>query len=102
MNRCVVGLHYVVGMAFGTGSAVAHRAVDAVMGPRTVQHEVVQSGTPAVAAAAPAGSSVGGSDACGMHTVAFEKVLVIFFYAFCDQHYFLISIVSFGSHSEMH
>jgi len=27
------------GMAFGTGSAIAHRAVDAVAGPRTVVHE---------------------------------------------------------------
>lgn len=27
------------GMAFGTGSAVAHRAVDAVAGPRTMQVE---------------------------------------------------------------
>jgi hypothetical protein len=30
------------GMAFGTGSAVAHRAVDAVVGPRTVTHEHTQ------------------------------------------------------------
>ncbi|CAM6100516.1 unnamed protein product [Calypogeia fissa] len=30
------------GMAFGTGSAVAHRAVDAVVGPRTVTHEHAQ------------------------------------------------------------
>ena len=28
----------VQGMAFGTGSAVANRAVDAVMGPRQVEH----------------------------------------------------------------
>lgn len=27
------------GMAFGTGSAVAHRAVDAIAGPRTMQVE---------------------------------------------------------------
>lgn len=26
------------GMAFGTGSAVAHRAVDSIMGPRQVEH----------------------------------------------------------------
>ena len=26
-------------MAFGTGSAIAHRVVDSVMGPRVVQHE---------------------------------------------------------------
>lgn len=31
------------GMAFGTGSAVAHRAVDSVMGPRTTQVEHVNS-----------------------------------------------------------
>ena len=31
------------GMAFGGGSAVAHRAVDAVMGPRTIHHEVTQA-----------------------------------------------------------
>ncbi|KAH8931730.1 hypothetical protein BDL97_19G036800 [Sphagnum fallax] len=30
------------GVAFGTGSAVAHRAVDAVMGPRSIQHENVE------------------------------------------------------------
>jgi hypothetical protein len=30
------------GMAFGTGSAVAHRAVDSIMGLRTVQHEQMQ------------------------------------------------------------
>lgn len=61
-----------VGMMFGTGSAVAHRAVDAVMGPRTIQHETVAS----EAAAAPASSaaSMGGSDACGMHTKAFQDV----------------------------
>lgn len=33
----------VQGMAFGTGSAIAHRAMDGVMGPRTVQHEYVDS-----------------------------------------------------------
>lgn len=27
------------GLAFGTGSAVANRAVDSIMGPRTVVHE---------------------------------------------------------------
>ena len=29
------------GVAFGTGSVVAHKAVDAIMGPRTIQHETV-------------------------------------------------------------
>lgn len=59
-------------MAFGTGSAVAHRAVDAVMGPRTIQHEAVVS--EAVSGPSAATSSLGGSDACGMHTKAFQDV----------------------------
>ena len=37
----------VQGMAFGTGSAVANRAVDAIMGPRQVEH--VHSNAPAAA-----------------------------------------------------
>ncbi|XP_031114456.1 coiled-coil-helix-coiled-coil-helix domain-containing protein 10, mitochondrial-like isoform X2 [Ipomoea triloba] len=68
-----IGSTIAQGMAFGTGSAVAHRAVDAVMGPRTVQHEMV--GGPAPDAQAPTTNSVGGSDACGMHTKAFQDCL---------------------------
>ncbi|KAJ4952587.1 hypothetical protein NE237_029419 [Protea cynaroides] len=64
------------GLAFGTGSAVAHRAVDAVMGPRVIQHETVTSGAPAAAAPAPASAStmgsVGGSDACSVQSKAFQ------------------------------
>ena len=37
----------VTGMAMGTGSAVAHRAVDSMMGPRQVEH--VHTGAPAAA-----------------------------------------------------
>lgn len=62
-----------VGMAFGTGSAVAHRAVDAVMGPRTIQHETVVS--EAAATAAPTATSMGGSDACSVHSKAFQDCL---------------------------
>lgn len=54
-------------MAFGTGSAVAHRAVDSLMGPRTIQHETVPA---AAGSAAPELSK----DACGMHLDAFTKV----------------------------
>ncbi|KAJ8645560.1 hypothetical protein MRB53_007308 [Persea americana] len=61
------------GMAFGTGSAVAHRAVDAVMGPRTIQHEAVV--TEAAGAGAVPVSSVSGSDACSMHSKAFQDCL---------------------------
>lgn len=59
------------GMAFGTGSAVAHRAVDAIMGPRTIQHETVGESAAAPAAAAP---SLGGAEACGPHNKAFQDV----------------------------
>ncbi|XP_047976088.1 uncharacterized protein C6C3.02c-like [Salvia hispanica] len=65
-----IGSTIAQGMAFGTGSAMAHRAVDAVMGPRTIQHETVAS----EAAAAPA-PSMGGSDACGVHNKAFQDCL---------------------------
>ena len=51
------------GMAFGTGSAVAHRAVDSVMGPRSVEH--VHTGNEAApAAAAPAADMSSGMAKC--------------------------------------
>ncbi|KAG9440175.1 hypothetical protein H6P81_020340 [Aristolochia fimbriata] len=62
-----IGSTIAQGMAFGTGSAVAHRAVDAVMGPRTIQHETVVS---EAAAAAPANST--SMDSCGIHSKAFQ------------------------------
>lgn len=58
-----------LGMAFGTGSAVAHRAVDAVMGPRTIQHEGVET---ASASAAPAAAAF--SSSCDLHAKAFQDV----------------------------
>ena len=61
---------FLVGMAFGTGSAVAHRAVDAVMGPRTIQHETVVT---EAAASAPAPTNSAG-EACGIHSKAFQDV----------------------------
>lgn len=51
----------------GTGSAIAHRAVDSMMGPRTVVHE--QAPAPA-AAAAPAA----GGEACINHRKSFYEV----------------------------
>ncbi|XP_057973440.1 uncharacterized protein C6C3.02c-like [Malania oleifera] len=59
------------GMAFGTGSAVAHRAVDAVMGPRVIKHETVASSAPA----APTMDGLGVSDACGAQSKAFQDCL---------------------------
>lgn len=65
-----IGSTIAQGMAFGTGSAVAHRAVDAVMGPRTIQHETVVTEA-AAAVPAPTASSMGG-DACSIHSKAFQ------------------------------
>jgi hypothetical protein len=56
------------GMAFGTGSAVAHRAVDSIMGPRTVEH--VHNGAPA-AENSPMAQPVS-ADACVNQSKAFQ------------------------------
>ncbi|RLN16424.1 uncharacterized protein C6C3.02c-like [Panicum miliaceum] len=66
-----IGSTIAQGMAFGTGSAMAHRAVDAVMGPRTIQHETVVS---EAAAAAPAGPIMN-ADSCGNHSKAFQDCI---------------------------
>ncbi|PKI73493.1 hypothetical protein CRG98_006074 [Punica granatum] len=64
------------GMAFGAGSAVAHRVTDAMLGPQVVRHETVDS-TPAAAAAAPAqNKSLGASDACGGQNKALQYVTI--------------------------
>ncbi|KAJ0010453.1 hypothetical protein Pint_33468 [Pistacia integerrima] len=69
-----IGSTIAQGMAFGTGSAVAHRAVDAVMGPRTIQHETVVSEA-AAAAPSPTTNSLAGPDACGIHSKAFQDCI---------------------------
>ncbi|XWS39794.1 hypothetical protein CRYUN_Cryun18bG0085000 [Craigia yunnanensis] len=70
-----IGSTIAQGMAFGTGSAVAHRAVDAVMGPRTIQHETVVSEVAAASAQAATTNSFTGSDACNIHSKAFQDCL---------------------------
>ncbi|KAL5663320.1 hypothetical protein ACJX0J_023428, partial [Zea mays] len=55
-------------MPFGTSSAMAHRAVDAVMGLRTVRHEIVISEAAAAAPPAP----VMNANACSIHSKAFQ------------------------------
>lgn len=65
------GFCSLAGLAFGTGSAMARRAVDAVLGPRTIQLETVVS--PAPTAPPPVNASLG-SDACNMHSKAFQDV----------------------------
>ncbi|RDX91237.1 hypothetical protein CR513_26804, partial [Mucuna pruriens] len=57
------------GMAFGGGSAMAHRAVDSVLGPRTIQHETVATGPPAA-------DSFGG-EACNVHSKAFQDRILL-------------------------
>jgi hypothetical protein len=54
---------------------VAHRAVDAVMGPRTVVHE--HTGAPAPAAAAPLEAPAGGAQdgPCGAAAKAFTECM---------------------------
>ncbi|XP_072987652.1 uncharacterized protein [Typha latifolia] len=68
-----IGSTIAQGMAFGTGSAMAHRAVDSFLGPRTIQHETVVTEAPA-AGAAPM-SNVAGSDACNIHSKAFQDCI---------------------------
>lgn len=71
----------VTGMAMGTGSAIAHRAVDGMMGPRQVEH--VHTPAPAAApAAAPTtgwfGSSAPAAPAgqtCGNETQMFQDCI---------------------------
>lgn len=60
-------------MAFGTGSAMAHRAVDSLMGPRVIQHETVASPAPA-AAPAPSTTSFEGRNVCGDQSKALQDV----------------------------
>ncbi|KAH7675482.1 CHCH domain-containing protein [Dioscorea alata] len=66
-----IGSTIAQGVAFGTGSAVAHRAVDAVMGPRTIQLETAASEP---AAAAPMNNSMG-ADSCNIHSKAFQDCI---------------------------
>jgi hypothetical protein len=60
-------------MAWGTGTAIAHRAMDALMGPRVIHHETVASSAPA-AAPAPNMTVHGGSDACVGQSKALSDV----------------------------
>jgi len=66
------------GMAFGTGSAVAHRAVDAVAGPRTIHVDHGQQGEAAPAQQGWAGSSQNAApdaNACNDDLMNFQSCL---------------------------
>ena len=70
----------VQGMAFGGGSAIAHRAVDAVAGPRTVEHTHVDANGNSIDAPARAGAvsqyaadGAAADDVCGGETQQFRR-----------------------------
>jgi len=71
-----IGGAIVSGMAMGTGSAIAHRAVDAVAGPRkmVVEH-VDEKGEPVAAASASSAPMGGGAPSCGFELQAFQQCL---------------------------
>eukprot|EP00250_Pteridium_aquilinum_P015968 c22864_g1_i2 orf=587-856(+) len=62
-------------MAFGTGNAVAHRAVDAVMGPRVVQHEHTSVNVPSPT---PIASQMASTmpDSCTVQAKAFQDCIM--------------------------
>ena len=62
------------GMAFGAGSGVAHRGVDAVMGPRTMEVTHTNAGGGDGAPGAPGAAAAAGG-ACGNFTTAFMDCL---------------------------
>lgn len=69
-----------IGMAFGTGSAIARRAVDAIVGPGVIQHETVASATPVAEASDASRSGSMGRDACSLHSKAFQDVSTLLFF----------------------
>lgn len=66
-----------VGIGWGAGTAMAHRAVDAVLGPRVIKHETVASSEPAAAASAPAPNTNSmNMDACGVQSKVLSDVCI--------------------------
>lgn len=62
-------------MAFGTGSAITHRVVDSVMGPRVVQHEHTAVTNAGSATALPTTSvQTAIPDSCTSQAKAFQDV----------------------------
>nr|KJB64105.1 hypothetical protein B456_010G033300 [Gossypium raimondii] len=72
-----LGAAIVDGIGWGAGTAMAHRAVDAVLGPRVIKHEAVASSEPAAAASAPAPNTNSmNMDACGVQSKALSDVCI--------------------------
>ncbi|GMY07744.1 coiled-coil-helix-coiled-coil-helix domain-containing protein 10, mitochondrial-like [Fagus crenata] len=64
-----IGASIADGMAWGAGTSIAHRAIDAIMGPRVIKHETVESSETVAASAtaaapAPNTNNIGSSDVC--------------------------------------
>eukprot|EP00252_Welwitschia_mirabilis_P014461 TRINITY_DN31781_c0_g1_i1.p1 TRINITY_DN31781_c0_g1~~TRINITY_DN31781_c0_g1_i1.p1 ORF type:complete len:147 (-),score=36.67 TRINITY_DN31781_c0_g1_i1:121-561(-) len=70
-----IGSTIAQGMAFGTGSAVAHRAVDGVLGPRAMQHEYVSSDSSSPQSVSPSGANTNGMEACANQMKTFQDCL---------------------------
>ncbi|KAK6245792.1 hypothetical protein QUC31_000568 [Theobroma cacao] len=70
-----IGATIADGLAWGTGTAIAHRAVDSIFGPWVVKHETVASSEPAAAAPAPNMNSLANSDACDGQSKALSDCL---------------------------
>ncbi|CAN0921065.1 hypothetical protein LINGRAHAP2_LOCUS32406 [Linum grandiflorum] len=68
-----IGSSIVDGIGFGAGNAVAHRVVDAVMGPRTIRHETAVS--EATGIPAPTANSMSAPNGCNAHSKAFQDCL---------------------------
>ncbi|CAI0464026.1 unnamed protein product [Linum tenue] len=64
------------GLGWGAGMEMAHRAVDAVFGPRTVRHETVAA--PQQPAAAMTAAQTADGNACGGHSKALQDCLSSF------------------------
>lgn len=63
----------VQGLGFGTGSAMAHRAVDSMFGPREVEHKHVSESAGSAQQAAPEASH-GSKEACFKQMKDFNEV----------------------------
>ena len=62
-----------IGLAWGTGTSIAHRAMDALMGPRVIKHETVASSASDVPQA-PNTNGVGSSTVCADQSKALIDV----------------------------
>lgn len=58
--------------------SIANRAVDALFGPRVIQHETIASSEPAAATPAPNMTNVANSDDCGGQSKALSDVGIFF------------------------